>query len=158
MYCISGGKIVSIFSKLYASIAVWIPSIHIGFCNPNAGIRKILVCVLWTLYEYWSLNTFNPCRFLWPQYGYCIWWSILWILWAIVVWIPSIQIGFCDPNVDITFEVEKHNACFMNSMGHYSLNTYRFLWPQCRYCNWGGKIQCVFCEFYASIVVCISSI
>jgi hypothetical protein len=70
---------------------------------------------------------------------------------SIGVWILSIHVDFCDPNMDIAFEEEKPNAYFVNSMGYCSLNTfnpYQFLWPQCGYCIWGRKTQWLFYELY----------
>ncbi len=113
---------------------------------------KNQVYVLWTLCRYCSLNTFNLYKLLWPQCGYCIWGGkfhdMFYEIYANVAsWIPSIHIGYCDPNMGIAFE----KACFLNPMQFEYLNPYRLLWLQCGYCIWGGKIQCMFCEFHVGI-------
>jgi hypothetical protein len=114
--------------------------------------------VLWTLCGYCSLNTFNPYKLLWPQYRYCIWGGKFHGIYAnVAAWIPSIDIGYCDPNVGIAFKKEISKLCFMNSMQVLQfqyINPYMLLWLQCGYCIWGGKILCVFCELYVGIALC----
>ncbi len=82
---------------------------------------------------------------------------VLWTLWAIVVWIPSIHIGFCDRNVGIAIEEGNPMRVLWTLwviIVWILLIHIGFFWPQCKYCIWRGTFYILLCVLWTLCKYC----
>jgi hypothetical protein len=73
-YCMWGGKFHNIVYEVYANVAIWTPSIHRGYCDPNVGIafeKEISKACFMNPKQVLQLRRKNPMRVLWTPCGYC---------------------------------------------------------------------------------------